>query len=386
MSGSTGSPIREFLQGKSAGGIVLMAAAAAALIVANSPLAPVYFKGLHVVVAGLPLLDWVNDALMALFFLLVGMEIKREVRGGQLSDWSRQILPGIAAAGGVIVPALIYLGFNSGPQGAPRGWAVPGATDIAFALGVLSLLGARAPASLKLLLTALAIMDDLVAIAVIALVYTHALMLVPLALAGIVYAGLIALNRFGVVRLWPYLLLGIALWFFVFRSGVHATLAGAALAFAIPHEPRAGKESPLYRLEHGLHPWVAFGVVPLFGFFNAGIDFAGLSIGVLVQPVTLGIAAGLFLGKQLGVMGFSWAAIRLGLAAFPPGANWRSFYGVALLCGIGFTMSLFIGVLAFPDEMFRDETKLGVLGGSLLSGLAGALVLATGPRATASRR
>ncbi len=356
-----------------------MVAAGAALIIANSPLSHVYFGLLHRSIGGLELIQWINEALMALFFLLVGLEIKRELQSGQLSSWPSRTLPCIAAAGGVIIPALIYIAVNSGTGGAPRGWAIPSATDIAFALGVLALFGQRIPQSLKLLLTALAIIDDLVAITIIAVFYTEHLALASLALAGVTFLALMGLNRFGVTRISPYLALGAVLWFFVLKSGVHPTLAGVALAFALPvavapsplHRP-----APLHGLEHRLQPWVAFGVVPLFGFANAGVSFAGVSPSILLRPALIGVAAGLFFGKQLGVIGFSWTAIRLGVADFPVGATWRDFYGVALLCGIGFTMSLFIGVLAFAQAGLQDQARIGVLAGSLLSGLGASAVLA----------
>ncbi len=317
---------------------------------------------------------------MAVFFLLVGLEIKREMLDGQLSTWARRALPGIAAIGGMLVPAAIYVAFNAGNPATLRGWAIPAATDIAFALGVLSLLGPRVPVSLKLFLTALAILDDLGAVAIIAVFYTADLTAGMIGLAALTLALLAGLNRFGVVRLWPYLLLGIALWYFVLRSGIHATIAGVALALAIPVRPSPGHpeaaDSPLHRLEHGLQPWVAFCIVPIFGFANAGVSFAGLDAATLFGPVPLGIAFGLFLGKQLGVFAFAWATIRTGLADLPANATWAQLYGVALLCGIGFTMSLFIGLLAFPaSPELADATKVGVLAGSLAAAIGGALLL-----------
>jgi Na+:H+ antiporter, NhaA family len=373
------SILHRFLASEAAGGIVLMAVAALALIVANSPLQSVYFDVLKAHVLGLSILHWINDALMAVFFLLVGLEIKREILEGQLSTWARRALPGAAALGGMIVPALIYLAFNLNTPETLRGWAIPAATDIAFALGVLALLGSRVPVSLKIFLMALAILDDLGAVAIIAVFYTSGLDPVMLGAAGGTILALAALNRAGVTRLWVYVLLGVLLWFFVLRSGVHATLAGIALAIAVPlrlPNLEAGAR-PLIRLEHLLQPWVAFVVVPVFGFANAGVSFAAVDIATLLTPVPLGVAFGLFVGKQLGVSMFAWAAIKAGLAELPVNASARQFYGVAILCGIGFTMSLFIGLLAFPDsERLRDAVKIGVIAGSLLSAMTGAAVLA----------
>jgi NhaA family Na+:H+ antiporter len=367
--------ILAFLHSEAAGGIVLMGAAALALLIANSPLAPAYFGILKTYVGGLSLLHWINDALMAVFFLLVGLEIKREMLEGELSTWGKRALPGLAALGGIVVPALFYLAFNPPSSATLRGWAIPTATDIAFALGVLALLGPRVPVSLKVFLAALAIIDDLAAVLVIAIAYTADLSMPMLAGAGVVMAALVALNRTRVHALAPYLLLGAVLWFFVLKSGVHATVAGVVLALAIPL--RTGADTPpLMKLEHALHKPVAFLIVPIFGFANAGVSFAGLSPEALLAPVPLGIALGLFLGKQIGVMAAVAVAVRSGLAPMPEGVDWRAFYGVALLTGIGFTMSLFIGLLAFPtDAAQQDAVKLGVLAGSLASGLAGYLVL-----------
>jgi NhaA family Na+:H+ antiporter len=374
------SALRAFLNGEAAGGLVLMGVAVLALVVANSPLASGYFGVLDSDILGLSILHWINDALMAVFFLLVGLEIKREMFDGQLSTWARRALPGIAAIGGMIVPGAIYIAFNAGSPATLRGWAIPAATDIAFALGVLSLLGPRVPVSLKLFLTALAILDDLGAVAIIAVFYAADLSLPMLGLAALTLAVLAGLNRFGVVRLWPYCLLGIGLWFFVLKSGVHATIAGVVLALTVPLRSTPGRpealDSPLHQLEHGLQPWVAFCIVPVFGFANAGVSFEGFDASTLLGPVPLGIALGLFLGKQLGVFAFAWAAIRAGLADLPANATWVQLYGVALLCGIGFTMSLFIGLLAFPASPdLTDATKIGVLAGSLASALAGTLLL-----------
>jgi NhaA family Na+:H+ antiporter len=378
--------LRKLLDNEASGGLVLMATAALALVVANSPLAPAYFGALRAYIGPLSVSHWINDGLMAVFFLLVGLEIKREVLDGQLSTWPRRALPGIAAAGGMAVPALIYVAFNWGDPATLRGWAIPAATDIAFALGVLSLLGPRVPASLKVFLTALAIIDDLGAVAIIAVFYTGDLSLLDLGLAAAVVAVLAAMNRGGVTRLWPYLALGAVLWFFVLRSGVHATIAGVALAFTIPLHPAPGRPddmagSPLHRLEHGLHNWVAFGVIPVFGFANAGVSFAGLTADALVDHLTLGVALGLLLGKLVGVFGSAALTIRLGLADLPMGASMPQLLGVSMLCGIGFTMSLFIGLLAFADDpLLQAEVKIGILAGSLLAGLAGWAILRVAPR------
>ncbi|WP_353630860.1 Na+/H+ antiporter NhaA [Achromobacter xylosoxidans] len=364
-----------------------MLAAVVALAIANSPLAPHYFEALGAklgfqagpVILKESVLHWINDGLMAVFFLLVGLEIKREVLDGQLRGAARIVLPGIAALGGMAMPALIYVLVNLGSPDTLRGWAIPAATDIAFALGILALLGSRVPTSLKVFLTALAILDDLGAIVIIALFYTSELNLFALAMAGALLACLVCLNRAGVLRLAPYLLIGVVLWYFVLKSGVHATLAGVALALTIPLRPQnqghAGAHSPLHALEHALHKPVALLIVPLFGFANAGVSFAGMGLSSLAQPVPLGVALGLFLGKQLGVFGFAWLAIRSGIASLPRHASFTQLYGVALLCGIGFTMSLFIGALAFTDPAAVDATKIGVLTGSLASAVAGFLLL-----------
>ena len=379
------SILREFLDSEASGGLLLMGAAAAALVVANSPLSDAYFQSLHAYVLGLSVGHWINDGLMAVFFLLVGLEIKREMLDGQLSTWSRRILPGLAAAGGMLFPALIYVAFNHGSPETMAGWAIPTATDIAFALGVLSLLGPRVPTSLKIFLTALAIIDDLGAVIIIALFYTANLSLSALGAAAAILAVLVALNRFGVEKLWPYLILGVGLWGAVLLSGVHATLAGVALALTIPLRRTIGRpddmRSPLHRLEHGIHGWVAFFIVPVFGFANAGVSFAGMDASILAGSLPLGIALGLFLGKMIGVFGTAWITVKLGLADMPAGASTAQLYGVALLCGIGFTMSLFIGALAFPTSPeLGNAVKVGVLGGSLLSATAGAILLRYAPR------
>ncbi|MDH0746455.1 Na+/H+ antiporter NhaA [Pseudomonas sp. GD03842] len=369
--------LARFLASESAGGIVLMGAALAAIIVANSPMASLYFAALHSVWGGLSVELWVNDGLMAIFFLMVGLEIKREVLAGGLASWGQRALPGFAAAGGMLVPALIYVGINTGNAETLSGWAIPAATDIAFALGVLSLLGKRVPTSLKVFLAALAILDDLGAVTIIALFYSSGLNLPMLGASFATLAVLVIMNRAGIQRLLPYLLLGLLLWFFVLQSGVHATLAGVALALCIPLGTRQEEaRSPLLFLEEKLHYWVAFGVVPVFGFANAGVSLSGITWGNLVDPVPLGVALGLFVGKQVGVFIAAALAIRAGLATLPEGSNWTQMYGVALLCGIGFTMSLFIGNLAFPGAAHLiDEVKVGVLMGSIASAIAGVLLL-----------
>jgi len=348
--------------------------------VANSPFGPGYFQLLEVHVFGLSVLHWINDGLMAVFFLLVGLEIKREMLDGELATWPRRALPGIAAFGGMLVPALIYVVINADTPATLRGWAIPAATDIAFALGVLALLGKRVPVSLKVFLTALAILDDLGAVAIIAVFYTGDLSLVMLAASAAGLAVLIGLNKAGVSKLWPYVAIGAVIWFFVLKSGVHATLAGVAVALTIPLKPSPGRpeaaDSALHRLEHALQPWVAYAVVPIFGFANAGVSLSGMTPAALLAPVPLGIALGLFVGKQLGVFAFSWLAIRMGLADMPARATALQLYGVSTLCGIGFTMSLFIGLLAFPTSAeLQDATKIGVLGGSTLSALVGWTIL-----------
>jgi NhaA family Na+:H+ antiporter len=374
--------IKRFLALEAASGLLLMLAAALALLIANSPLAGTYDALLSTRVSLLvngegldkPLLLWINDGLMAIFFLLVGLEIKREVLSGELSGWNKAALPVLAALGGMVLPAAVYLAFNW--QDAPHGWAIPAATDIAFALGVLSLLGRRVPAALKVFLLALAIIDDLGAIVIIAFFYSGNLSLLSLLLAAGALVGLLLLNRFGVRSLTAYLLVALFLWICVLKSGVHATLAGVVAAAFIPADRRAGEAaSPLDSLEHRLHPWVAFGIMPLFAFANAGVSLAGVTLAALLQPLPLGIALGLFIGKQAGVFLFSFGAVRLRLASLPEGVSWRQLYGVALLTGIGFTMSLFIGTLAFDDPAAGVPVRLGVLMGTLLSAVAGYLWL-----------
>ena len=377
------SAIQRFLADTSNGGKVLIAAAVLALLLANSPAGYVYagFLDLHALGWSVP--HAVNDGLMALFFLLVGLEIKREALEGELSSWGQRALPALAALGGMIVPALVYLAFNAAAPATLRGWAIPTATDIAFALAVLSLLGPRVPLSLSILLASLAIVDDLGAVLVIALFYTAQIDGLALAGAGVVFALLSLLNWGGVSRLAPYLCGGAVLWALVLRSGIHPTIAGVLLAATVPlgatGAGSGAETSPLHRLEHGLQRFVAFVVVPLFGFVNAGLDLSRLSVEDLLKPVTLGVALGLFLGKQAGVMLFVWAAIKTGIARMPAQAGWRQVYGVALLCGIGFTMALFINILAFPDELLAAEAKLGVLLGSVAAAAAGAAVLRSCP-------
>jgi Na+:H+ antiporter, NhaA family len=376
--------IADFLKLESAGGLLLVAAAALALICSNSPLRHAYDDLLKIPVEmrfgsfalAKPLLLWINDGLMAIFFLLVGLEVKREVIEGELSTPAQIVLPVVAGLGGMVVPALIYLIFNRGNGAALNGWAIPTATDIAFALGVLSLLGKRVPVSLKIFLTAVAIADDLGAIVIIALFYTAELSIAMLFLAGVAIAVLVALNLQKVTRIAPYIVVGVILWVFVLKSGVHATLAGVAIAFAVPLKTGdAQGTAPLHHLEHSLHPWVAFSVLPVFAFANAGVSFAGVTLTALAEPLPLGIAVGLFAGKLVGVFGASALLIRLGLAKLPEDASWLQLIGIAALCGVGFTMSLFIGSLAFDGPDYFTPLRLGVIAGSMLSGVTGYLLL-----------
>jgi NhaA family Na+:H+ antiporter len=378
------------MSGSATGGLVLMGAACLAIIVANSPVAPAYFAALHATIGPLSVLHWVNDGLMAAFFLLVGLEIKREFIDGELASNRLRVLPGIAALGGMVMPALLYLLVNRGDTESLRGWAIPSATDIAFALGVAALLGSRVPASLKAFLAALAIIDDLGAVVIIALFYTPDIQMLYLGLSVVVVVGMAVMNRLGVRHLWPYLLAGCALWILVHASGVHATLAGVTTALCVPLRDAQGRlpsdgdctHSPLLRLEHALHRLVPLMVLPLFGFANAGISFSGVGVDQWLAATTVGVGLGLALGKLIGVFGTAWLAIRLGWAAMPGRASTTQLLGTALLCGIGFTMSLFIGMLAFPAHPeLQDEVKLGILAGSVLAGLAGWLVLrfATSP-------
>jgi len=374
----------DFFRLEAAGGIVLIAAAALALLVANSPLAGLYARlldlPLQVRVGEFeihkPLLLWINDGLMAVFFLLVALEIKRETLSGQLAGREQLLLPLVCASAGVAAPALLFTAFNHGDAAAMRGWAVPTATDIAFALGVLALLGARVPVGMKLLLSTIAVVDDLIAILIIALFYSHGLSLVALAWAAVALAGMWLLNRRKVTALAPYLLLGVLLWVCVLKSGVHATLAGVATGLMIPHvDPRNAipdevEHSPLEHLEHALHPWVAYAILPLFAFANAGLALGGLSMDALRQALPLGIFAGLVLGKPIGIVSAALVMRALGVR-FPQGMDLRAMLGLGVLCGIGFTMSLFIASLAYQDAVRYDEAVLGVLGASVMSALLG---------------
>lgn len=373
---------QRFVSSESAGGFALMAAAVVAVAIANSPLGASYLALLQMPLGALRVEGWINDGLMALFFLLVGLEIKREMVAGALASWRARLAPGMAALGGMAVPALIYVAMNTGADGHMRGWAIPVATDIAFALAALSVLGSRVPLSLKLFLTALAILDDLGAIVVIALFYTDGIVWMALAGAALILFIMIVLNRLHVMPLWPYLLLAIGLWWFMQRSGVHATVAGVAAAMTIPARrwPSTGnrEDTPLHRLEHTLQPWVAFLVLPVFGLANAGVSFAGMGLADLAAPPPIGVALGLFLGKQVGVFGAFWLAVKLGAVSRPEGASWLQMYGVSVLCGIGFTMSLFIGLLAFPAQ--PDAIKIGVVAGSILSAVVGVSILAVAAR------
>jgi len=381
--------IEEFIQKESASGILLILATISALVLSNTFMSPLYQSFLHIPVeirVGSLRLDkslyhWVNDGLMAIFFLLIGLEVKREILEGHLSSMSQIALPGIAAIGGMVVPAMIYLIFNKNNPIAINGWAIPTATDIAFALGILSLLGKRVPVSLKIFLMALAIIDDLGAIVIIAIFYTTDLSTLSIVAAFISLVILITLNIFGVTKKAAYFIVGAVLWISVLKSGVHATLAGVALAFTIPLNAKdANKQpiSPLKEIEHNLHFWVAFFILPLFAFVNAGVNITEISFSQMSGSVPLGIMLGLFIGKQLGVFGFSWVAIKLNLAKLPEGSNWRQLYGVSVLTGIGFTMSLFIVSLAFKDDsIFQYTDRLAILAGSFTSGIVGYLILKT---------
>ncbi|MFO1155038.1 MAG: Na+/H+ antiporter NhaA [Rhodospirillales bacterium] len=375
--------IREFLRMEAAGGIVLLVASLLAIIVANSAFAPFYTNLLHTHVAfrlggwslDKSLHHWVNDGLMTVFFLLVGLEIKREFLVGELSSRAQAILPFIAAFAGMVAPAALFVAINAGQGDYLYGWAIPAATDIAFALTVLSLLGNRIPLSLKVFLTAVAVIDDLGAIVIIAVFYSSQLSLLSLALAAAALVALILLNAYRVERLTPYVIAGFFLWICVLQSGVHATLAGVAIAAAIPLQTQGHGMPLLTRCEHALHPWVAFVILPVFGFANAGVLFAGMGWDILTDRLTLGIAIGLFVGKQIGIFGATWGSVRCGLARVPEGATWAQVYGVALLCGIGFTMSLFIGGLAWPHTDYDAQVRLAVILGSLVSALVGVIVL-----------
>ncbi|GAB5483124.1 MAG: Na+/H+ antiporter NhaA [Parasphingorhabdus sp.] len=374
--------LADFLARETSAGIVLFVAALLAMIAVNSALNPYYLAFLNIPVVAQfgaleiakPLSLWINDGLMAIFFFLVGLEVKREILEGELSSFNKAALPAIAAVGGMAIPALVFLYFNWSVPENINGWAIPAATDIAFALGVLALLGKHAPLSLKILLLAVAIIDDIGAIIIIALFYTADVSSFSLMLSAVGIAVLILMNRLGVVRVAPYILVGTFLWICVLKSGVHATLAGVIAALSIPLNAKDGT-SPLKHLEHILHPWTAFMVLPIFAFANAGVSLAGLQISDLFAPLALGIAAGLVIGKQVGVFGFMFIATKLGLVRRPMGVSWMQLYGLACLTGIGFTMSLFIGNLAFVDPAQIETVKLGVISGSLVSGLLGYLIL-----------
>jgi NhaA family Na+:H+ antiporter len=375
--------IQDFMRLETSGGIILMIAAVFAMIIANTPLATSYdaILGTYIKVGigsfeiAKPAILWINDGLMAIFFFLVGLEIKREVLVGELSSFDKAILPIMAAIGGMAVPGLIFAIINWGTPENLNGWAIPTATDIAFALGILALIGSRAPVALKIFLLAIAIIDDLGAIVIIAVFYTSELSTNALTISMLGFAAAVALNRMGVQRTAPYLLVGIVMWVFVLKSGVHATLAGVLIALTIPLQPKDGDEALLYKMEHGLHPWVAFLILPVFAFANAGVNFTGIGIDDLLQPLTLGIAVGLFLGKQIGVFLATWIGVKSGIARLPENVTWRHVYGVACLTGVGFTMSLFIGSLAFGDADEMNAVRLGVVLGSVLSGLFGYVLL-----------
>ncbi len=393
------SALRDFLQSEAAGGVLLMIAAAAAMIIANSALGETYDYWLHKFKVGPEIMLgaqlkkftihlWINDGLMAIFFFLVGLEIKREFVDGRLSSWEKRRLPFIAALAGMIAPAIVFLSITSGNPAFTNGWAIPAATDIAFAIGVLALLGKRAPTSLKLFLVTVAIVDDMGAVAIIALVYTDGLQTVWLAASVGILALMYFLNKSKVRSIPIYLILSIILWYFVLRSGVHATVAGVLAAMMIPIIKTPGapdaKNSPLHILEHAIHPWSAYLIIPIFGFANAGVNIGGLGLNEIFSPLPLGIAAGLFFGKQFGIFSAVWLAVKFGFASKLRGATWVQIYGVAMLCGIGFTMSLFIGELAFVGNdaymmKLREEAKIGILMGSILSAIIGFLLLKFAP-------
>ena len=377
-------PFKWFFKLEAASGLVLLIAAILALIISNGSLADLYFHtlekylfiGVNEFGLKLSVHHWINDALMAIFFFFVTLEIKREFIQGELSNLKQAMLPIIAAVGGMIIPALFYVVINFGNSDTMNGWAIPSATDIAFSLGILSLLGSRVPISLKVFLTALAIIDDLGAILIIAFFYSGDLSLFYLSLILISYILLLALNKFSVKIFTPYLIIGLFMWFFTYKSGIHATIAGVLLASTIPHRLKDHDFSLLVKLEHAISPYVAFMIMPLFAFANAGVSLTGLSLSTLLNPVPLGILCGLFFGKQIGVLLFSFVSIKLKFAEMPNNSSWLSFYGVSILTGIGFTMSLFVGNLAFVENVqYIDGVKIGVLAGSLLSTLAGYFLL-----------
>ena len=383
------SPFKWFFKLEAASGLVLLISAILALIVSNSDLSNIYFEtlnkylfiGINNFGIKLSVLHWINDALMAIFFFFVTLEIKREFIEGELSNFKQAMLPIMGAIGGMVVPALVYIFINYGDTETLRGWAIPSATDIAFSLGVLSLLGSRVPISLKVFLTALAIIDDLGAIIIIAFFYTGDLKIHYLGLIVVAFILLLILNKFNVKNFILYLLIGIVMWDFTHQSGIHATIAGVLLATTIPHRKKPKEFSLLIKIEHAISPYVAFGIMPLFAFANAGVSLEGLSLSSFMSKVPLGILLGLFLGKQFGVFIFSYLSIKFKLAQMPSKANWISFYGVGVLTGIGFTMSLFVGNLAFIENMsYMDGVKIGVLGGSLLSTLFGYFLILLSPK------
>jgi len=381
-------PFRWFFQLEAASGLVLLFAAIIALIISNSTLSNLYFDtlnkylfiGINNFGLKLSVLHWINDALMAIFFFFVTLEIKREFLQGELSNIKQALLPIIAAVGGMLIPALVYVFINLGDSETLNGWAIPSATDIAFSLGVLSLLGKRVPLSLKVFLTALAIIDDLGAILIIAIFYSGDLNIKYLSLMLLAFILLLVINKFNIKKFLPYLIVGIFLWDFTHNSGIHATIAGVLLAMTIPHRKKEKDFSLLIKIEHAISPYVAFGIMPLFAFANAGVSLDGLTFSSLLNKVPLGIVLGLFLGKQLGVFVFSYISIKLKIAQMPNNSNWFNFYGVGVLTGIGFTMSLFVGNLAFVDNMqYMDGVKIGVLTGSLLSTLVGYFLILLTP-------
>lgn len=370
--------LKYFFSLPTAGGIVLMVSAILGLVIANSPLSSAYFSFLDFNILGLSTLLWINDLLMAIFFLYVGLELKREFLNGELATNSQRILPGLAAFAGLAVPAVIYFILNRDNAEAIQGWAIPTATDIAFALGIIAILGSRVPLSLKIFLTALAIIDDLAAIIIIAVFYSSSLQLNYLLGAAVCLIILIICNKRGITQPIVYAIIGAILWFLVLKSGVHATLAGVVLAMTIPLnnvKENAKGETPLIAWEHSLSNWVSFLVIPLFGFANAGVSFAGIDLSMLSHPIVMGVSLGLFFGKQIGVFGMVFIGEKIGLFKRPNGATWLQVYGISLLCGIGFTMSLFISMLAFVKPELQDLSKIGVFLGSLVSGLLGYAIL-----------
>ncbi|MGD8112683.1 Na+/H+ antiporter NhaA [Vibrio sp. TRT 21S02] len=369
--------IRDFFKMESAGGILLVIAAAIAMTIANTPLNETYQAFLHSYVFGMSVSHWINDGLMAVFFLLIGLEVKRELLEGALKSKETAIFPAIAAVGGMLAPALVYILFNAGDAQAIQGWAIPAATDIAFALGIMALLGKRVPVSLKVFLLALAIIDDLGVVVIIALFYTGDLSTMALMVGFAMTAALFVLNAKHVTKLTPYMIVGAILWFAVLKSGVHATLAGVVIGFAIPLKGNAGEKSPLKHMEHALHPYVAFFILPLFAFANAGISLEGVSMSGLTSMLPLGIALGLLVGKPLGIFSFSWAAVKFGVAKLPEGINFKHIFAVSVLCGIGFTMSIFISSLAFGQVNVEFDTyaRLGILMGSTTAAILGYILL-----------